>query len=219
MKTTKAILILAGALCLLFSPVSTKANTITFDLNFEFSGGTSPSGSPPWISATFMDVSGGVQLTITSLLQSSSEFVGTGGISFNLDPSLNPNNLTFTYQSGVAASSISTGVDSFKADGDGFFDIRFFWPVSPPTARFNDSDTAVYLIAGISGLSASSFDFLSETGGGQGTFKAAAHIQGIPSGTGSGWIGPVAVPEPGILILLGIAMSAIGVAVPFLRKI
>ena len=29
----------------------------------------------------------------------------------------------------------------------------------------------------------------------------------------------LAVPEPGILILLGLAMSAIGIAAPFVRKI
>jgi len=29
----------------------------------------------------------------------------------------------------------------------------------------------------------------------------------------------IPVPEPGILILLGIAMSAIGIAYPFVRKI
>jgi len=215
MKTTKAILILAGALCLLFYPVSSRA--LTFDLNYEFSEAASPTPPSPWIRLTFMDVSGGVQLTISSLLHAS-EFVGTKGIMFNLNPSLNANNLAFTYQSGLAATISTTNNNTdnnFKADGDGYYDIKFVWPTASSSVRFDDSDTAVYLIAGITGLSASSFGYFSYPGGGQGEYHAASHIQGITNtGQGtSGWIGDgVPVPEPGILILLGIAMSAIGMA-------
>ena len=204
-----ALMVLTGALFLLIYPVSSKADTLTFNPRFVFSG-TSPTGSPPWLTATFSsNTPGTVTLTMSSSFKDTGEFVTEWD--FNLNPALNPASLSIIYNSGPTAS-VSKGTNAFFADGDGYFDIEFLFPTDPQGSRFSDSKTSVYTIIGDS-ITASSFNYLSYINGGEGVYHTGAHIQGIPSGEGSGWIGnSVLVPEPGILILLGIAMSAIGAA-------
>jgi hypothetical protein len=57
--------------------------------------------------------------------------------------------------------------------------------------RFQAGETSVYDITytGAGTLSASSFNFLSDEGGGQGTYHSAAQVQGITANDYSGWIG------------------------------
>ena len=171
--------------------------TLTVNLNTEFSGGVNPQGTAPWATAVFDDSVGGantVRLTMSASNLVATEFISEW--SFNFDPALNPGWLTFT--------SVNTGVDSFKADGDGFFDIRFDFPPPPGNfgAKFTTGEQVIYdLTYSGSPIFAASFNFPSANGGGAGTYVSAAHVQGI-SGTGSGWIGPV-VPEPTSLILIG----------------
>ena len=70
-------------------------------------------------------------------------------------------------------------------------------------------ETIVFDI-GLTGLTASSLDFTSATGGEQGTFHVAAHVQGIGTeGGGSGWIGDT--PEPGSLGLLAAGFLGLGI--------
>jgi len=212
----KEVLIFVAALFLLFQPVSLRADTLTFNPRFLFSG-TSPTGSPPWLTATFSsDAPGTVTLTMSSSFKDTGEFVTEWD--FNLNPALDPASLSIIYNSGPTAS-VSKGTNAFFADGDGYFDIEFLFPTDPQGSRFSDSKTSVYTIIGDS-ITASSFNYLSYINGGEGVYHTGAYIQGIPSGVGSGWIGnSIKVPEPGILILLGIAMSAIGVASYRIRKL
>jgi hypothetical protein len=209
-------LILVAALFLLFQPVSLKADTLTFNPRFLFSG-TSPTGSQPWLTATFSsDTPGTVTLTMSSSFKDPGEFVTEWD--FNLNPALDPASLSIIYNSGPSAS-VSKGTNAFLADGDGYFDIRFLFPTDPQESRLKGTSTSVYTIIGDS-ITASSFDYLSYINGGEGVYHTGAYIQGIPSGVGSGWIGnSVRVPEPGILILLGLSLTAIGVASRFVRKI
>ena len=177
---------------------------VIYQIGLEFSGGANPSGPAPWLQATFEDVPGGVSLTMQSLLNASSEFVGEW--SFNFDPALDPLQLNFALQSGgPAAQDIDLGVNAFQADGDGRYDILFDFAQSNGPNRFNEDDVVTYLITYPTPISASSSDFLSAPAGGHGPFHTAAHVQGIgPNGGLSGW---VTTPEPTSLAML--ALSAL----------
>jgi hypothetical protein len=207
----KALLtgVVASALALFIMPHPAQSLSIDFDMNLVFSGDT-PGGNPPWLRATFDDggVAGSVNLTLTALNLTATEFVS--GWYFNFDSSLNLGSLNISRVSGTMPSSISTGVDGFQADGDGFFDILFNFPTAASSDRFEQGDMAVFAITGGPLLTAESFDFLSSPGpgGSPGPFLSAAHIQGVLllDRTGSGWVAPSEappVPEPATLALLG----------------
>src|SRR3989304_4714051 len=72
-----------------------EANIITLNADTEISGGTSPVGVPPWLTASFNDNNsqGTVSLTLTATNLTGTEFVS--GWYLNLDPSLDPTNLQF----------------------------------------------------------------------------------------------------------------------------
>jgi hypothetical protein len=112
-----------------------------------------------------------------------------------------PTTLDFSYDSAadVEAASIDKGSDAYKADGDGFFDIRFVFD----NGDFGEGEESVYLITG-TGITADSFDLFSAPGGGNGSWNTAAHVGGIgPCDQYSGWIGGSSVPIPGAVWLLG----------------
>lgn len=70
---------------------SAGATTLVLGLNTEFSGGTAPSGTAPWITATFDDSFGGPNTV--RLTMSANNLVGTENVKgwyFNFDPALNP---------------------------------------------------------------------------------------------------------------------------------
>lgn len=184
---------------------ATSLADVNFFLTTEFSGGVAPAGPGPYLHAEFKDVVGGVELTLTSLLLGNSEFVKEWD--FNLDPALNPTELSFALQTGGPAATISTGVNAFKADGDGRYDIKVEFPVAPPGARFNGSDSVTYFITSSQAISAASFDFLSHPDGGHGPFTTAAHVLGTGGGEESGWI---TVPEPSTIGLLALGLVIAG---------
>lgn len=202
---------LAIALGFGLSMATAQATLITFNLNTEFSGAATPAGTPPWLRAQFDDGggTGTVTLTLTGLLQDSSEFVTEWDFNF----SGNATTLTIFQNSGPI-STIATGVNAFQADGGGNYDIEFEFNSSNAgggALRFNNSDVAVFTITG-TGITATDFDVLAAPGGGNGVHKTAAHVQGIDTSPGSGWIAPgngtppQQVPEPGSLALLGAAL-------------
>jgi hypothetical protein len=180
-------------------------------MSVEYSGGDSPAGPTPWITATFDDggTPGSVELLLetTNLVDLELVFVWM----FNLDPVLDPADLVFAGP--VKTGQFNTplvhlGTNAFQADGDGMFDINIEFNNSDQAARrFGVGDAALYTITGIPTLTASSFDFLSWEDGGQGEYPSAAHIGGIGPSDGSGW---VTVPEPAALaafVLAGLALA------------
>jgi hypothetical protein len=192
--------------------VPARATVITYELNWEFSGAQEPESSiKPWLEATFDDgeIPGSVELKMEATNLTDAEFVGIWA--FNFDPSMDPTTLTLTNVSGVNADTIVLGTDVFKADGDGSLDIKFEFPGNSanPEDRFGIGDESVWTIVGTS-ITASSFDFLSNPGGGNVTWATAAHVQGIgDNDEGSGWLGGhkngdiPPVPEPATMLLFG----------------
>jgi hypothetical protein len=191
------------ALVLLWA-VPASAATLTFELDVEFSGGFDPQGPTPWLSITLDDSVGGandVRITIDAANLVGAEFAS--GVYLNFDPALDPTLLSFSaVDNSDSVPVISTGLDAFKADGDGFFDILFDFPPPPGSfaAKFTSGESVVYDATYTAPIDVSSFDFESVLGGGNGSFLAAAHIQGINGNDeDSGWVG---VPEPGLGVLL-----------------
>ncbi|MHB8535826.1 MAG: VPLPA-CTERM sorting domain-containing protein [Sulfuricaulis sp.] len=215
LKNPVPIAIFAGLLALCIPPF-TQAATVTFNYDTLISGST-PAGTSPWITATFDD--GGTSGTVT-LTMSASGLVPSENISgmyFNLNPALNLSSLSFSYlgTTGPAATSVQVGTDSYKADGDGKYDILFNFPTG---SGFDAGETVKYQITGISSLTAQSFNFLSACGNpscsGPGSFYAAAHVQNI-NGYNSGWIASNAgvVPIPAAVWLFGSGLlGLVGIA-------
>lgn len=202
--------------------VNASGDTITFNLNYEFSGGQNPSGSPPWATAIFTDVdSDTVKLEMKANLKGSGEFISKW--LFNYKDNLTSLDFDFkaSQSTGPEAEAVSTGSNSFKADGDGDFDIKFEFPIAASGNRFKDSQHVVYEINLLSGSwsGVHSFDDFSSIGGGQGTYHSAAHVQGIDAPITSGWIGSDTsggvIPEPATMVFMGAGL--LGMA-GFLRK-
>lgn len=217
------------ALMLLLSLAATNlsATVITFPLSIEYSGGTPPAGSLPWLTATFDDegTPGDVKLKLTATNLTGTEFVTKW--TFNLNPTISPANITFSAPAktgSFANPTISKTVNAFSAGPDGNYDIEFSFATSNAgggTQRFGVGEAAEYTITGLgtaAGLIASDFAFKSQNGnqGVGGPFYSAAHVQGIGAGgNDSGWVtiqpgfDPFGnpVPEPTTLALVALSMG------------
>ena len=191
-----------------------QAALVSFDMSVIYSGTGVPMNPPPWLNATFVDVSPShVDLTISAVGLTGGEKVE--GVYFNLAPALNPAQLAFSAPTKTGAfanptishGSISKPYDQYKADGDGKYDILIAFNTDGLTNAFNGGEAVKYTIT-LASLTANSFDFISAPGGGAGEYKTAAHLQalqglqalGCPTGD-SAW---VTTPEPATMALLGL---------------
>ena len=192
-------LAIASLACVFLTGIG-NATTLTFDYTTEFSGAFAPAGDPlvePWLTATFDDGGspGTVALTIDTGGLTGSEFLRA--IYFNFDTDT-ITDLAISAPSGVTAS---IGVDAFKADGDGLYDILLTLPTRKADRLGADKSLTITFTG--TGLTASDFDYMSAPDGGSGPFPTAAHVQGIgDDGQYSGW---VTVPEPSTLSLLALS--------------
>jgi hypothetical protein len=220
MKKTHTIWLAVVVMLAVGLTASASLDVVTFDMSYVFEGTQAPSGLAPWVTAVFKNyneekvVNGNaVLLTITAALGTDlAEKVGA--VYFNLDPTLDPTQLMFSQPTGTGfgTPTISLGANAFKADGDGFFDIKIDFTTDDAGA-FNNSDTVSYIITktptngitdNLDGLTAMSFYGLSYPGPGEnsGPFYTAAHMLALgPNDADSSWI---TVPEPATLLLLGL---------------
>jgi len=214
MKTKTSIILSLFAFAIIFGlSVVGQANAqVIIPLDVEFSNpDPDPQGTPPWATAMFVDNGPNkVQLTMSTSGLTGNEFIGEW--LFNFDPSLTLANLSFSYMNGTNATSVTASTDYYRADGDGNYDIQFLFQNSG-TARFEAGEISIYDISynGPGILSASSFNFLSTEGGGQGTYHSAAQVQGITANDYSGWIGNTTiVPEPVSSALFIVGAATLG---------
>jgi hypothetical protein len=201
---------MASVALLTIGSTSAKADTYTYTLNTVFNG-DAPTSTGPWLTASFTDIAGGVQLTLTSSLSVGSEYIQA--FAFNINPSIEPSTVKWTTDSSNPIQS-SVGNNAQNAQqlgglaGSGF-DFLIAWPTANNDGgvkRFNGTDVDTFVFT-LNGLTAADFNYLS-----MGTANAhvAAKVAGI-SGSLSGDIkdGPVAVPEPELIALLGIGLGAV----------
>ena len=225
LKLYQLLILVVMALCLVHGQAD--ADTLILKPDVEFSVNTAPVNTPPWMTATFEDFgTNTVRLTMSADNLTGTEFISKWFFNFDGDAAV----LEFAYidgsSTGPESSQVYTGeTNNTKADGDGYYDIGFYFPTANGS-RFEADETIVYDITYTSAISVSSFNFFSTPGGGNGTYLTAAHVQsiapdsgglcgnGIPvndppnNGTCSGWVGTTTVvPEPvsSTLFLVGAA--------------
>jgi hypothetical protein len=215
LKVLALVVLITSALA-----ASSSAAMITFDLSVNISGGPTPTGTPPWLTATFQDGMNngtqGVFLTLQTPGMQTGEKIQDWY--FNLDPSLNPNSLTFlqTDKTGTFSDpGYTTGVNNQNAPAAMGFDIKVGFSTSNADA-FGAGDSVEIFISGIAGLDAYDFNFLSTSG-----YNSAAHYLAVVPSDGSVTIG--AVPEPshaiiGALLLGGLVWVERGRIRSFFRK-
>jgi hypothetical protein len=199
----------SSVFALLIAASSACASPLVFNLDTEFSSAQNPAGTPPWLRATFSDAGANtVQLHLQAVGLAGAEFVSIW--MFNAHVSNPISDLSIAHSSGVNAAVAIRDYNGnnahkmgFKADGDGFFDFKFEWN----QGVFAASDQAVFILTG-TGITASTFEKLSEgAGNSPDGLYTAAHVQGILGG-GSGWITTHVIPLPaaGGLALAGLAL-------------
>jgi hypothetical protein len=204
---------------LVLLPVEARADSFFFQFTNVFAG-SQPDSSPAWVSSFFSDVKPGtVQIKISANGLADGNFLSA--LFFNLDPSLKPSKLTFTYvggSGGFTLPTISTGANAFKADDQGKFDIYLAFS-QRAGSEFTGNNYVIYDVTSSAfNLTASDFDCLSSAAGGCSEYLAAAEISGISGqcdNTGTGWVAPgciVPAPEPGIFPLLVVGGGLCAVA-------
>jgi len=214
----KALMVLAGVLFLLMYPVSSKADTITYNLttfNLEMGGGNYMG---PYVSVEVNRTSSTTAaITFTSLTNGGYIYLMGDGSSAGVN--VNATSFTIT---GISGTTVGTGfvapsltnplgiqnVDSYGSF-NGIIDNDDGFKKAVGAITFTLTDT--------SGTWVSADDVLINNTDGHmivahimPTTPPANQTNGAPA-TGYADTPVTTVPEPGILILLGIAMSAIGI--------
>jgi energy-coupling factor transporter transmembrane protein EcfT len=207
----KIILVVAVALMFVVAMTLPAKADLTYYFGDYNMFGTPPVGVAPtgtWATATFIDVTpGNVQLTLNVGNLTSTEDIRE--FYFNYSGTLS--GLTWSeVPTTLATSTISTGSNAYRPDGDGWYDILVGFSGGDDSHKLQAGESIVYNISG-TGLTAASFYQLSAQGTNGSAYYAAAKLTGIPcsntsdpncqEGTTSSWssgttTGTPIVPEP-----------------------
>jgi len=190
----KMVLFVFAVLLLSVGPASA---SLIYEYSVVYSGRT-PSGTAPWMTATFeAGAPGTVNLTLTGVNLSSTEFVSS--FSFNYGGASPITGIGFTTPWTGASAGYS--LNGYKAGGAQGFDIQVLFPTSNRQDRFQNGDTAYLTIYGATDPNAF---YATNAGPSIMGIYTGAHVQGIAGlpgiSEGSGW---AAVPIPPTVWLLG----------------
>jgi hypothetical protein len=193
------LFLLVGLSFFLVGMQSAQALPVVLDLDFEYSGGTPPQGTAPWLRATFTDVSpGAVELKLETLGLVGNEFVSDW--LFNFDEAFEDEvaSLRFNPFPGPL-SSFGLTANFYQGGGAHGFDIMLGFPTAKAD-RFGAGDSPhIFTITDTSAnftVEAALFDVFNNYKNPP-FFKTVAHVQS--NGTESeysGWIAPNPNPNP-----------------------
>jgi hypothetical protein len=201
------------ALVAVLAAIAMPAQAVVINFDNEFSGGTDCATPVTGCSVlTATSIAGGVHFNFVGTM-APGEFITE--LSGNFLGAVAPTvaNITGNTESFV---SFAFAKDSFKADGDGFFDWKLTLDNAPPGNRFNGTD---HLSWDFLGLTLPMYNSISVNGPeGKNGFLFATHAQGLAQG-GSGWfngqlapgstpfdVTPVPEPETYALFAAGLGM-------------
>jgi hypothetical protein len=182
------------------SAMTAQADPVTFVLGgADFSGPTANTGGD--ITVHIENIAGGVRISVTNNLVDPGAFLGSLYLNTSVAPlagavgtcvnctATNGQTMTFNF-----------GSDAFQADGDGRYDILIDFSTAAAD-RLLAGEVVVFDVTSTTvGFTSDSFLVFSAPGGGNGPFRAAAHIQALPNGE-SDFVSEV--PEPTSMLLLG----------------